>query len=656
MSGWRVSLLLAGLALVEVTVAVVLAVLAQMSFNDALEGFVVTNGLMGASFASCGAIVAGQRQARVVGWLFIAVGLGHATGALAMPLAQYVHDQAGPVVVQRLAATALMYSWPWSIGLFLPLAILLFPDGRPVSRGWGVVAWTVALTSPLFVLEMGLGPDPVAEGLYPGYITLPSYDDLTVLWTIAEIRTSLAIALAVVSLVVRYRSGDEHRRRQLLWLLLAGLVVVAAVVPWSFAAGTPVLVLLALPLVPAAVTVAIVREHLFDIRLVVSRTVAWLLLSLGALAGYVVLVAALDSVVTARFGRSAVVTVLVAVGVAPVLPRLQRVVDRWMYGDRGDATRIATRVTARLASGDQETLVSVAAAIGAALRLPYVAVSTPDGALTEDGSPPDRTEALPLCYAGEQLGTLTVGLRAGERRLAAADRSTLTLIAASLAVAVRALRLTADVQQSHERIVAVREEERRRIRQDLHDGLGPTLTGIALSADAAANLVDSRPTTTRDLLDALRRDTRTAIADVRRLVDDLRPSALDELGLLGALRQRADQLMWRSDGSTFAVRLRAPDQLPVLPAAVEVAAYRIATEALTNVARHAAATGAVLQVRCDGTLDLEVLDDGAGSAAWCAGVGLTGMRQRALEVHGTFQAGPSGSGGRVFVSIPLGSG
>ena len=164
-------------------------------------------------------------------------------------------------------------------------------------------------------------------------------------------------------------------------------------------------------------------------------------------------------------------------------------------------------------------------------------------------------------------------------------------MAAPLAVAIGALRLSADLQASRGRIVAAREEERRRLRRDLHDGLGPALTGVALSADAAANFLDDDPRAhPRAAGRAARPRARHAIADVRRLVDDLRPPALDEVGLVGAIQQRADQLRVRADGSSLAVRLVAPEELPPLPAAVEVAAYRIATEALVNVARHADAT------------------------------------------------------------------
>lgn len=194
------------------------------------------------------------------------------------------------------------------------------------------------------------------------------------------------------------------------------------------------------------------------------------------------------------------------------------------------------------------------------------------------------------------------------------------------------------------------------MRRDLHDGLGPTLTGVALIADAAGNLLERDTPRVRELLTMLRSDTRTAIADVRRIVEDLRPPALDELGLLGALRERAEQLRWRADGQSIHVRLDLPDEVPALPAAVEAAGYRIVTEALNNVVRHSAATVATMRMSCGVTLDMEIVDDGPPNGAWRPGVGLQAMRERAAELGGRFEAGPSPAGGRVFVSLPLEAG
>lgn len=298
-------------------------------------------------------------------------------------------------------------------------------------------------------------------------------------------------------------------------------------------------------------------------------------------------------------------------------------------------------------------LLGVVTAVRAALRVPYVAVAGPGNLLAEDGDPDGPRQSVALEYRGEEVGELVVGLRPGEREIGVADSNVLTLLAVPLAVAVHATALSAALQASRERIVSAREEERRRLRRDLHDSLGPVLTGVAFTADAAANLLGTDVAATRDLLTSLRADSRTAIADVRRLVNDLQPASLDELGLLGALRRRAEQLAWRADGASVEIRLDVPERMPALPAAIEVAAYRIATEALTNVVRHSRASTAVLHLHCADRVEVEVLDDGPPNGAWLPGVGLHGMRERAAELGGRFEAGPSPSGGRVYASFPL---
>ncbi|TCC22664.1 sensor histidine kinase [Kribbella speibonae] len=634
---------LAGLVIAEVTFAVVYVLSAGWGWTELVDGFVVTNGLMGLTFGLCGAVIAWHRPANPIGWLFLADGIGHATTPFADALANLVHSE----LAQQILVTVSLAAWPWSIGLFLPLALLLFPDGRLLSPRWRWAAIGIIATSPLFVLEMSGSGESVSPALPRGLLTLRDFDALQPLWTATEVRNLVAILLALISLAIRYRRADEMGRRQLLWLLLASVIAVLFITPWAFVAGTPILVLLAIPLIPIAVAVAIVRYQLLDIRLVVSRALTWALLSLVAIGSYAALVALLDSLIASQVGRSAAVTVFVALIIAPVLPRLQQLVDRALYGDRHDPARVASRVGEQLSAG----LPGVVAAIRSALRLPYAALVVDDRVIA-DGSAASSVVPLELSYGGEVVGTLVVGVRSGESGLSSADRSVLGLVAVPLAVAVHATRLSAELQSSREKLVSAREEERRRLRRDLHDGLGPTLTGVAFSADAAANLITTDTSRAVELLARLRADTRSAIADVRRLVDDLRPPALDELGLLGALQQRADQMSIRADGTAIRVVVSASG-LPTLPAALEVAAYRIATEALTNVVRHARATSAVLTLRCENQLEIKITDNGPPSAPWHPGVGLQAMHERAAELGGTFQAGPTPTGGQVQAHFPL---
>jgi two-component system NarL family sensor kinase len=514
------------------------------------------------------------------------------------------------------------------------------------------VVVAVIVTAPLFAIEMGAAPQSTEPGVPIGYLTFAAYGALQPLWTATEIRNLLALSLGLAALVVRYRRGSEVERRQLLWLFLAVLVALAVILPWGLIAGTPVEVLFAIPLIPIAVTVAIVRQELLDIRLVVARLLAWVMLLLAVIVGYAALVALIDRFTTVGVRWSAVITVLLVILAVPLLPRLQRLVDGAIYGDRGDPARVVSRLGEQLATPDAG-LQGIVTTIRTALRLPYLAIERDGKVLVRDGKPPDRVHSWPLTRGGKSEGELTIGLRTGERELAAADRRALAMLADPVAVAVHSTVVSEELQASRERIVAAREEERRRLRRELHDGLGPTLTGIAFTADAAANTVNADPEQSQQLLTTLRRDTRVALADVRRLVDNLRPPALDELGLIGALQQRADQLSWRADGASIQVRLDVPEEVPALPAAVEVATYRIATEALTNVVRHSKATGALVKLRCDGRLDLSITDDGSPNGAWAPGVGLHAMRERTAELGGSFQAGPTASGGRVVASFPL---
>jgi signal transduction histidine kinase len=269
------------------------------------------------------------------------------------------------------------------------------------------------------------------------------------------------------------------------------------------------------------------------------------------------------------------------------------------------------------------------------------------------------TVDVPIDHGAERVGTFVLGVRAGEPGYRADELELLGDLARQAGGAIHALRLRADLARSHERLLLAREEERRRLRHDLHDGLGPSLAAIGMRAEAATELLETDPAAARALLAERGADVHAPLSDIRRLVEGLRPPALDELGLEGAIAQQAERLEGSAAGGmpgTIISVTALPSPLPELPAAVEVAAYRIAIEALTNAVRHAAVTTCRVRLRvADDLLLVEVVDDGAGLPESVArGTGLESMETRAAELGGSVRLARRRSGGtRISARLPL---
>jgi signal transduction histidine kinase len=636
---------LAVLAGAILAAAIVAALALGMTMGDVVTSYLLTNAAMGTGFAVCGSILAVQRPQNPIGWLLLAAGLAHLVSAATAPLAAVGLDRGWPEWVIRALVTAFMFAWPWGIGMFLALALQLFPTGRPLTPRW---RWLLAVTVVLgvgFTATMAGGSEPVdiADAAISTYLALPFHESVELLRTVFNAGPLLGLGGALTSLVVRWRRGDELLRRQLLWLVLAGLVAVALNLPrWIFGDG-PILLLLAVVLVPAAITVAILRHQLLDIRLVVSRLALYLALTLAVVSGYSVLVAVLHALVRDFSGVPVVAALLIALAFNPARSHVQRWVDRLFYGARGDPVDAVSQMGARLAAED---LSGVVAGIAEELRLPFAALRHEGREVVVVGTPVESLHTIGLAFRGERVGELVVGARHGERSLSGADRDVLGLLASPLAAALHATTLSEALQTSREQIVTAREEERRRLHRDLHDGLGPVLTGAGYKADAARNLVSASPGEAGALMAEVRADLKHAVDDVRRIVYGLRPPALDELGLVGAVRRQCEAL-------PIEVDLEAPQALPTLPAAVEVTAYRIISEALTNAARHAEANVIRVGIRVGSAVEVTVEDDGRTGGAWEPGVGLRSIRDRAAELGGTCKAGPGPRGGLVEAVLPL---
>jgi signal transduction histidine kinase len=413
--------------------------------------------------------------------------------------------------------------------------------------------------------------------------------------------------------------------------------------------------------------VAILRYRLWEIDLLINRTLVYGILSALVVVLYILAVS-IPSMLLHTSGNtliSLLATGVVAVLFQPLHVRLQRLVNRLMYGERDDPYAVLSRLGSRLEAivASEAVLPTIVESIAQALKLPYAAIVLKQGdtftPAASHGLPQDHLFTLPLVYHAEVVGQLMLALRAPGEAFTAADRRLLGYIAQQAGVAAHAVRLTADLQHSRERLVTAREEERRRLRRDLHDGLGATLAALHLQAGAIrAQMRLDLGAAGAELLE-LQEGLRATIADIRRLVYALRPPALDELGLVGALRQYANQYDYPESPAELDWGLRvvldAPERLPELPAAVEVAVYRIVQEALTNVARHAHARTCTVRLTIPDGVLLEIGDDGVGFAAHSStGVGLLSMRERAEEAGGScLVESELGHGTCVLVHLPF---
>ncbi|BDZ45864.1 sensor histidine kinase [Naasia aerilata] len=548
------------------------------------------------------------------------------------------------------------------------LLLLLFPTGRLPERRWlRVVAW-ISIAGGLFTPLYALFVPPDAQGIFDNGAPRPAEQALDTLW----IRTPLPLTFweaigglapyclvtaaggALLVLVSRRFGADPARRRQLRWLIWSSVVlVIQGVLTQTLLDGWIVSVLFtaSLCLVCASVVVAITRYRLYAIDRLFSWTVVY-----ATLIGAILLVdAGLVTLVGSAIGEqsSALLAVLlVGLAFAPLRNRLLRVAGRIVAGHRVDPAGVVTRLAARLevARGLPAQLEAIAEAVADAFASPSVEVrvervGVPLAAALY-GSALPRTLELPLEYRGVPIGRIT--LAPGRRpRMSARDQRLLGVVIRQAASAASAAEATDELRRIRRELVLAREAERLRLRRDLHDGLGPLVASIRLRLETAGNLLESDPGRASELLSGAASDAEEAVGDVRRIVDDLRPPALDDLGVAGAIRAQAERFHAGSGRVSTSVELSG-----ALPAAVEIAAYRIVSEALANAARHSGASR--VEVEVEGTaagVRLRISDDGSGMPETLRpGTGLHSQRERAEELGGTWSIGPGAAGGTEVVA------
>lgn len=406
--------------------------------------------------------------------------------------------------------------------------------------------------------------------------------------------------------------------------------------------------------------VTLLSDELFRVELVLSRALVYTLLTTFVIGAYALTVGYLSLLFQEQgsLWLSLIATGLIAVLFQPLREWVQQFVNGLLYGERDDPYKVIARLGKRLEGTVDPTVIptTIAETVRESLRLPYAAVALPraraDELIAASGTPSGDPVRFPITHGGETMGHLLVNPRRGDPILSPADLALLADLAQQTGPAIHSARLMTDLQQSREQLVRAREEERRRVRRDLHDDLAPALAGLSLRAAAISELIETNPARATALAEHLDDAIRDAVGNIRRLAYDLRPPWLDDLGLIAVIRERALEY---SSGTGLKVTVDTPETLPSLPAAVEVAAYRIVQEGLMNVVKHADAQNCHIRLTAGDAMTIEIADDGVGFApAHRTGVGLRSIRERAAELGGTSNVVSSPNGGtRLLVSLPI---
>lgn len=544
--------------------------------------------------------------------------------------------------------------------------IFIFPRGRFVPR------WSAWFLLPGLIVIWG-------------HTTAEYYADFAGTELVSGILLSPFLFTMVAGIAFQayryWRVYDAVERLQSRWVIFGFAGLVMGVLGWgifmeylAFQPGMPRawINLIAMPIImlitvvplPVALAMAIVNERLWHIDIVINRTLVYAAVTAIILMTYVFVIGLLNHVFDDDNNLiiSLLATGTVALSFQVVRQSVQQGVNRLMFGHRDEPQAILMNLSQQIQSAIMpEDLLGVSTStIGKSMRVPYVAITIRHGediiTQAEYGMNGSPTQSFQLVHQNEVVGKLVIGQRSPGESLNRADQVVLEGIAQQLGAVVYAVRLQSDLQAARERLVITREEERRRLRRDLHDGLGPALASLPLKVDAAIDLLEHDRSTSVRLLGEVKRQAQQLVADVRRVVHDLRPPALDELGLTEALRGALAQL--RTHPNSLQITFSADALPPNLPAAVEAATYRITMEAVTNVIKHAQARHCWITLQSIAhplEMQITIEDDGVGLPhAVVPNVGLHSMRERAEELGGVFQLRSRSSGGtRIIVSLPL---
>ncbi|MFL5790282.1 MAG: sensor histidine kinase [Actinomycetota bacterium] len=674
-----------------VAAALVVVALWLGTLNGTFSGdpFTLLIVLSVATYTITGAVLARRVPHNPIGWLFLVVGLGLLFGGATAEYATYTITT-NPGALPAGDWAAWVNNWTFVIAGLIPIVLILFPTGRVPSPRWRWLVWTIVATLVCLVLGAMFRPTPIElnQGLTVANPT--GIESLrTVLsagaWIFGILLAAESIA-AVAALVVRYRRAGEEERQQVRWIAvsaaLAGVfLILVLITSIGLQPGQSrfvndlafLLFFLCLSIgIPGAVAVALLKYHLFDLDLVVKKTVLYVTVAGMLLVAFVAAAVLVGGV----FGRSqrAAVIAAAAIGIAfwPALRIARRIADTIVYGGRATPYEVLTtfgrRMSETYATDDvvDRAAQLLASATGASAATVWIRVGReirpaatwpPDRAagsalpLDDDDLPMLPADwAEPVRDRGELLGALAVTMPANDP-IGPGRQRLIRDLADQAGLALRNVRLIEELRASRQRLVAAQDEGRRRLERNIHDGVQQQLVALAVKLRLADGMLERDPVRAHVAITALQDDANAALEDLRDLARGIYPPLLADQGLRAALEAQARK-------ATTPVSVDA-STIGRYPRDIESTVYFCALEAMNNIAKYAAARTASVSVeQTDGLLRFTVHDDGRGfdPRAVIAGTGLQGMSDRLEAVGGTLRIESAiGVGTTVIGTVPVGS-
>jgi signal transduction histidine kinase len=585
----------------------------------------------GLSWAAIGAALAWTRPGNALGWLMLGVGVLTQVG-----LAEESLADGGPWP-ERPSGLVISLVAGFALYVLIGLLPALYPTGRLPSRAWQgpsalVVAGALALQAQWLIEQDG------GAAAWP-IVAIPYAAGLAAIWTMSAVRLARA---------------PRPERQQLAWLFVSVVALMGtqslSLIPSLDEDLTLWAQLLGLYLLPVAIGVGIMRYQLLGIETPLRRALVYSLLTIAIVAVHALASVLAGASLTRAAVPSVITAVVVALGLFPLRRALQRAVDRFFYGARTNPLRAVSELGDRLAAAPETELPEIViASVRDAVRSSGVGIRHVNGALRA-GADVAPSFTADLTVGGTTVGRLEVAARDSGERYSARDIELLRALAPQVAVALRSLDLAEELERKRDAVIRATTHERDRLRNDLHDELGPSLSGVGLGLQALEDaLEDGDIHGTRRISAVLRDEMARAVTEVRRILADLGPAALVDDGLGAALRRRVV-----AAARPLPLSLQI-GELPDLSADVEEAVYRIVGEAVTNAVRHSGASSLEVEVgMIEGGIALRVADDGRGFAASSIpGVGLVSMRERAAAVGGLLSVDSGESGTTVTFSVPV---